>query len=904
MKRPAPSLLVASLALAWSAHADTIGPVQGNALNPAPINPVTHGRWMDEEGIGTRIPSARTPTGQHYNIPLDTEGEAPEPKVRDWTTVGFVELGFLVTGGDDRAALFRTYKDLRSGGYLNAFGVLAEKPDQARYFEATGGGVGRDDQFYRAQFGRYNDWKVTAFYDGTPQVFTSTYRSLWNGVGSSNLALATLTPGGTTNAATTQTNIQNAVAATPESDLQVVRKRAGVRYDKTLGESWKLHATVTDEKREGARPFGAVFGGGGGGGNMEIPESVDYHTTELSAGAQWNDAVSSFNIRASASFFRNEIDTLTFQNPIFINLNGSTGLTPQSFTQGRFDLAPDNQSYNVKGEYARALPDLWRGHLTGTVSLGSMRQDDNLLAPTEYSLAGGTVTAGGVSLANNWNTPTALTRQTANTRIDTALADFSATFRPARTLDLRGKIRYYELRNEGEPYVSCNPLTGQFGRILNEGSGLSLVGAPGNAFNATQCNLEAARALGIVPTTGNVPIASALYDYRQLVGNVAADWRLGKASSLTAALERETYRRDNREREETSEDKFRVGYVDRGLIDGSIRLSYEHDRRGGGEYNPNPYEPYLSASLGPHPAAGTVNVQTWFHSIAQFRSFDLADRNQNLLNGRVDYSWGSFDGALSAQVKDASFPGQYGRTGHQKTGSISLDLTYQSGSAAVMYANYTHQRGELEQRGVHPNACSIGQTYYFYSDGRVLSAAAGAPPPATPDGTTLVTTQSITGGNWFDTCGMASPPSPLFPESRAWEVVSKDRSDVLGLGIKYDLGKAKLDANFTRALGRTQIGYTYNAAALGLSPAQAALAGSGMSDLTLAQNILNATMWVPLDKNMQLRLLVRYETGKVHDWHYDGLAANPMPASNAVYLDSGPRDYRTTVVGVMLHLRM
>ena len=34
-----------------------------------PVNPSTAGSWMDEDGMGTRAPAARTPTGQFYDIP-------------------------------------------------------------------------------------------------------------------------------------------------------------------------------------------------------------------------------------------------------------------------------------------------------------------------------------------------------------------------------------------------------------------------------------------------------------------------------------------------------------------------------------------------------------------------------------------------------------------------------------------------------------------------------------------------------------------------------------------------------------------------------------------------------------------------------------------------------------------
>ena len=53
-----------------------------------------------------------------------------------------------------------------------------------------------------------------------------------------------------------------------------------------------------------------------------------------------------------------------------------------------------------------------------------------------------------------------------------------------------------------------------------------------------------------------------------------------------------------------------------------------------------------------------------------------------------------------------------------------------------------------------------------------------------------------------------------------------------------------------------------------------------------------------------MRLMVRHETGKVRDWHYDGVTANPMPANNALYLDGGPQDYKATMFGILFHVRM
>jgi hypothetical protein len=347
--------LLAGCISAALAHAeDGAMPAPGNVLNPAPVNPSTAGRWMDEEGMGTRIPAARSPIGRLYNMPLDAGGEAPARDVPGWINSAYIEFGLVRSSGTGTRGI-PGYLDFDSGIYLNTYALTAEKPSEARFFEATGGAVGRDDQFHHVQFGRYNDWKVTAWFDGSPMALTSNYRSLWGGTGTSSLNLSTLTPGGGANAAATQTAIQNALAATPPGELDIVRRRAGVRLDSHLSTSWRMFASFVDDKRDGARPFGMVFGGGGGGGNFEAPQSIDYETQDFVAGVQFVGERNSFNLRASASFFRNGIDTMTVQNPLFVTLNGTNGLSPNLFTQGRIRPSAGQRGLQREGRVRARL---------------------------------------------------------------------------------------------------------------------------------------------------------------------------------------------------------------------------------------------------------------------------------------------------------------------------------------------------------------------------------------------------------------------------------------------------------------------------------------------------------------------------------------------------------------------
>ncbi|MBI2292732.1 MAG: MtrB/PioB family outer membrane beta-barrel protein, partial [Betaproteobacteria bacterium] len=519
--------------------------VLGNALNPSQ----DASRPLDPNGMGPfRQPAAHTPTGQLYNLPYALPEEVKKTET-GWEYSGEVEFGVLGGDANSNSEQFRQYKDLDNGPYLNNFGLQMHKPDEARFVEIIGGGVGRRDQYYGLQFGRYNDWKVKTFYSETPHVFTSTYNSIWNGVGTGNLTLVPgLTPGGTAVMATDNANVRAAILNAGNSTLIVTRKKGGVRYDMNLSNSWKGYASYTLEQREGARPFGAVWGGGGGTAPTEIAEPVDNKTHDVLAGLQYADALNAFNLRLSASLFRNNNDTLIFQEPYRLFAAVTNGIAPGGFTQGRFDLHPNNEAYNAKAEFARSLPDFHKGRFTAVVSLGTNRQNDNLIPYT---------TIPGVTLANvtgnNWDTTNSLSRTSAEARIDTSLVDLGLAVNPTDALNLKGKLRYYQTDNKINPFLACNRnaayvdndpntagaqaggltkdgCTGVWGRLINDGTGSSvLMGA------------SSARA-------GNLPIISVPFAYKQYNMGLSGDYRLNKVSSVNAGYEREIFQREHRER--------------------------------------------------------------------------------------------------------------------------------------------------------------------------------------------------------------------------------------------------------------------------------------------------------------------------------------------------------------------
>ena len=925
--RPRRKILACCISLACAAmamqpaHADSaygVDAIIGNAFNTGYA-----GGQRDPDAT----PSKHTPTGQLYGVPY-AKGEAVAG-----ATSGWVEIGILSSGADEKAALFRKYKDPQSGLYLNSFGMTTES-DNARFLDITGGGVGNDDQFYSLSVGRYNDWKVKAFYSETPHVFTNTYRNLWSGTGTANLTLnppLVAGPVAPATAATTDIAIGNAALATPYSELSIIRKKGGVRADMNLQDNWKVFGSYSNEKREGARPFGMVSAGGGGTGGVEIPESIDYDTHDFLAGVQYSDALNSATLQAAASLFRNNVGTMTVDNPMFLaaanGIVAAGGVGP--FPRAVFDLYPDNDYYNLKGEYARELPDMMKGRFTGVVSLSRSTQNDNLIPSTPYAGATVNTVAGGA-----WDTVTSLSQPTANLKVDISMADFGLSLKPVDDLDVKGKIRYYETQTNSN-YQACNPLTGQFGRLTNDGSGAAMFNAlqtNGTAMTAGQaaalrvfmaangCN-EAALASylvanGLVPAAGNVNIRSAPYAYKQMNYTLGADYQLSNANSINANYERETLERQHRERAETWEDKIKLGYVNRGLENGTLRLSFENDRLRGTTYISDPYDPFYSASLG-SPNTGNLAMTSWIHVNSLHRKFDLADRDQNILNGRFNYMVRpDLDAGVSLQLKTAKYPdAAFGLDGRnkQEQNSLNFDLTWQPSAQMTVSGFYAYQDGRSEQNGIQQNACVVGTTYNFWSDGSISTVGQTAAQLAA--GVTLVSTTTVTSANFLATCGTASATSPLYATSRAWNVAQKNESDTIGLGFKFDFSsKTVLDANYTYSSNRTKISYGYNPYALGIltsgAPTAAQLTtlgliGGGFSDLVLTQNVVDASVLVPFTKESSVRVMGRFEVGKIQDWHYDGVAANPTPGTNQqTYLDSGPQHYRTYVLGVMYQYKM
>jgi hypothetical protein len=961
---------------AGSARADSavgVDTALGNAMNP-PGRSAMPRPLLEEDGFDT---VRRSPTGQLYGIPYDRSDEGSNKTASGWEYSGGIEAGVLGGDANKKNALFRKYKDLKNGPYLDYFEAEGYHPDSAGFVQAFGGGVGDHDQFYGMQFGKFNAWKVKLFFNETRHVYTDTYKSLYNGAGTGNLTLAgglkpnggatpvtsgapTVGAGACTAAApcwqyTDQTGatrvFSNATAAiginwtgsattaagTPignnsiagsintylngvsgDTELAVVRKKGGVMADIRLADRWKAYAGYSQEERKGTRPFSMNENNY----TVEIPEPIDYTTHDFLSGFSYTDPLMHANLRASASLFRNNISSLTVQQPW---LAAATGIAAAQTTI--FDLYPNNNAFNLKGEFARNLPDLWKGRFTANAAWGTSRQNDTLMMPIDQSQSSQVASAYGSTVVqginnpgyatntlnlNNWNgvNGSPLSQSTAKQRIDTTLLNVGLAFVPVENLDVKGDVRYYESNNKGG-YTAYNPLTGQFGRGFRNSTSFDLVvgssGTPGAigvpcyvppgypAVTGCTFNGNAGVAGQSTNNPANIPVVNPARDTKQYNYSLAADYDFGKTwGSLNGVIEREDFHRNFREREKTWEDKVKLGYVNRAFQEATVRVSFEDARRRGSEYEFWPvadmgtglpgldwatiWNQYTTAAAGTGWTIAPSALQGYFARYAyESRKADQADRNQQVLNTRLNVMPRSdMDFGVALQLKNATYPDSgYGLEKDQWR-SVNFDLNYQPSTTTQLFAYYSFQEGDRSMRGnTGTNAANAGNTCTF---------AAGSP---------LTVDQAV-----YQCAQM------VWTASGKWNLDTNDKNNVLGLGFQTAIRTMKLGMDYVYSESKSAVSYNYNVGAL--SAAQALLAGSAFPNMTLLQHTLTAHLMIPIERKISMHLLYRYENGRVKDWHYSNVPIGASAAENAaaVMLDAGPQNYHANIYGTLLQIKL
>jgi hypothetical protein len=844
------SLGVALLAFADAFAADPsdsarVGDLHfGNALDPrgwaAELN------LPNDDGMSLLHPDMlRTPSGALYPYPaapreLDPAGDT-------WTYEASVGLGYAGTFGDDDAQWFRQYTDW-GDDLIAQFSVGLERAATGDYIEFRGSRANENNQFYRIRGGRAGSYRVEAFYRDIPHIVSTTAYPIWNGLGTENLTLPdSLTPGGSTVA-----DVSAASASAPRKTIRVDRSRTGISIEGDLSRRWIGYATLANEERKGSRLWGGsmffAFIPDDGGVN-ETVRPVDFTTTDASVGARFAGQLWRVNLAYSGSFFRNHKDRLDYQSPFILSTVLGPAVPPAGvISQGQFSLEPDNDYHNLRVELARTLAA--NGEISLAVAAGTMRQDDSLLAPTTCTGLGGIFIAPPADYTfncANWNTTAALSKQSANARIDTQMIDLRAVFRPTSALGWHAGIKRYSEDNKTR-YLAYNPLTGQYGYISENGSQGSIVPGETGIFDPNN-PLYSSYAV----TVRNVP-----FEYTQTTAEAGADWQLG-AHTLSATYTFDRNEPEHRERERVDEQRLALAWMYRMTSGATLRLSYEIADRTGDDYNYDPYDPFFSTSL---PGFVVPPQGVTAHTVEAMRKYDLADRRQDKVRAILIQPVGN------ATTLSATLYGNYndyeatiGRRGTWTTGG-TVQWDYQPGPRTTLNA----------------------YAGYDYTHLRIANVA---------DNENMLTSDPTLGG-------------PTYPLANRWTEDDREDSYNAGLTFKQNFGRSVLDVAYSFVYTQGEIGYDY--ASLGAvsntqQPFPDAI-GSAFPNNYYRVHALDAGITTALSARCSARLFGRYEIGRFSDFHYLGFE-DALVYDHRAYTDQGPaRKYDAGLVGIMFSYKL
>jgi len=825
-------------------------PTRGSYLDPTGGDTT---RVVEPRGMSwIRQTRRRTPTGFLYPYPL--EPQTLQTLDEDWKVGASLDIGGLATTGDDDETRFWRYADWGSNFLLNSFRLAFLQEKKGLYAEARGGAVGREDQFYSAEFSWLGRLRLRGSFSGIPRAYARDARSLFDGLGSDTLTLLPgLTAGGLASAATTDQALIDRLGGVGTSHLEVQRNQGQVNVDAWLRPDTRFFASYSAQQRRGERPFGGSWlypTAATTARAVETVEPIRDKTYQVSTGLSLSRDLVDANLMYSGSFYRNANDSLTWDNPFLLpSIGGVSPAQLQLVRAGRFALAPDNDWHNVKGDFALSLP--MRGRLSTTASWSQMSQDQDLLPPTVNS---GIV--GQVNLSD-WNTTNALASKSADRKVQTLLLRADLRFRPWKAIRIGARVRYFD-REDKSDYTSCNPLTGETGYVTEDGALAAFANFPGagHQVNAAVCGGSGAPD----PSIEDFRYRSTPYGYDQLKAEGILNARLQQKTNLGIRYAWEKKNYDHRERKHTKEHRVRGELSTRALSWATLRLSYVYADRDGSRYDFNPYADDYVSSLD-----NITILSANPFTLAQFRKYDLADRELNRADLRINLLVrDDMDLSLSGQFRDIDYDSDYGLE-DEVGGGVNFEWNWQPSPKWNAYVMGSWERSR-----------------------RKLSSIAGR----------------------FFLSNDPNAGGIVYPLDHAWEVESRQDTGFAGAGIQGHLFErwiVEIGYRFITTHQKTDYDYESTQALTtpGLTEAQA---GSHFPDLETTNHILENSIRFEATEHLALRFFHIYQRSKIDDFQQSGLddpnLVNSMPGgAGTLFLGHVDRDYSAHVFGGTLQFR-
>ncbi len=591
--------------------------------------------------------------------------------LEDATISGQVSIEGRFVGQERVSAKFNEYRDLKDG-VTGDFRLLFQHKN-GYYLGGAADSIGLDDQRFSLTGGKYGSFRLELGYDQIPHRFAFDAKTLYTGVGTGNLGLSTQLQQDLQNTTTSTANastLRNLFNGAHTVDLELLRKTGTVNFDLMKLDPFYFRTEFSREQREGTRPF---FGSFGFGNTVEIPEPIDYDTTQLKLIGEYSRKPLHLNLTYYVSIFENNIDTLIWSNPFRVTDSTSatayTATSAAGSSRGRIDLYPDNLYHNVS--VSGSLSELpLRTRVSATASWGWMRQDDDLIPHTiNTAIRTGAVSGvSGVPVPFDAFDRSVLPANSADAKVDTSLYNILLTSRPFSFLNVKGRYRYYEYDN-----------------------------------NTKQLEfLGHARFDAVWEPHVDEPEASVPTSFRKHTAGLDLGFDLFRVATLTLGYAYENTKRTNREVEHQDEHTGKVSIDSKPLSWLDLRLSYERsERRGRYDF----LIPFIATHLGEEGEAPVPQLPF-------LRKFDEANKNRDRVQFLASvYPLDSLSLTASATfVRDDFVDSPFGLR-EAKTQAYGLDAEYAVNDRLNLFASYLFEKLQSDQRARQWSPNGIGDPF-------------------------------------------------------------------------------------------------------------------------------------------------------------------------------------------------
>lgn len=336
---------------------------------------------------------------------------------------GNLELGLGYVSKD--SFKFGEYTGLNDkGGFLIGNAAARFRDKGANYWNIDASNLGLDSRALKAERGRQGKYKMFLHYEELPHFLSDSAATPFLGRGSGSLTL----PGGWV--AGSDTAGMTALAASLQPvDLETQRKNLGVGVSLIPAPEWEYAVNFRHDTREGMKRIAGSFFFN----SAQLVQPIDYVTDQLDASASYTGKKWQTKIAYYASTFKNDISSLTWQNP-YTAAGGETA--------GQLALPPENQFHQILAMVGYQFSDKTRG--TADIAIGRMKQDESFLPVTLNSTLPGY--------------PFTPPRSSLDGQVDTLNANFKVTSVLSDLLRLNAVYSYNDHDNQ-TPQATYNWVT-------------------------------------------------------------------------------------------------------------------------------------------------------------------------------------------------------------------------------------------------------------------------------------------------------------------------------------------------------------------------------------------------------------------------------------------------------------